>query len=122
MARVVHTVETEASLVDRSRLVAGSSMTSSAFRPSFLALPSKNLRRRVAFSQVILEVLSRCSLQNSLNPVEFTDFDHCSSFRCVLIDIFDNLQALSSSRFRQLSAKPCEQNNERPLIEIAEKG
>ncbi|XP_076289749.1 uncharacterized protein LOC143213611 [Lasioglossum baleicum] len=54
MARIVHVLEAEVTRVDNSLLLAGSSTTSSVFRPSLLALPSKNLRRRDAFSQDIL--------------------------------------------------------------------
>lgn len=54
MARIVHTVEAEVTRADNSLLAAGKSTTSSVPRPNLLALPSKNLRRRDAFSQDIL--------------------------------------------------------------------
>lgn len=58
IARMVHTVEAEVTRVDSSLLAAGRSTTSSVFKPNLLALPNKNLRRRDAFSQDILNDLS----------------------------------------------------------------
>ncbi|XP_017765345.1 PREDICTED: uncharacterized protein LOC108554545 [Eufriesea mexicana] len=69
IAKIVHAVEAEVTRVDSSLLAAGRSTTSSVFKPNLLALLSKNLRRRDAFSQDILDDLFYCSLRIFSNYV-----------------------------------------------------
>ncbi|XP_033351486.1 uncharacterized protein LOC117234423, partial [Bombus vosnesenskii] len=57
MAKIVHTVEAAVTRADNSLLAAGKPTTSSVLKPNLLVLLSKNLRRRDAFSQDILDVL-----------------------------------------------------------------
>ncbi|XP_043589773.1 uncharacterized protein LOC122570895 [Bombus pyrosoma] len=69
MAKIVHTVEAAVTRADNSLLAAGKPTTSSVLKPNLLVLLSKNLRRRDAFSQDILDVLFYCTFQTFSNYV-----------------------------------------------------
>lgn len=74
MAKIVHVLEAEVIRVDNSLLLAGSSTTSSGFKPNLLALLSKNLRRRDAFSQDILDVRLKGAFAKSPNYLAISLF------------------------------------------------
>nr|XP_012151834.1 PREDICTED: uncharacterized protein LOC105663961 [Megachile rotundata] len=88
IAKIVHEVEDGITRAERSLLAVGSSVNSSVLKPSLLALLSKNLNRRDAFSQDIFDVVSQCIFQDFSN-CEQPHWDRIKSFVSLFYPFFE---------------------------------